>query len=133
MPTTKSRKVKNPNSIFWRNKADNLWKKVIKQVGACEVCNHKDRQLHAHHIITRVRLRFRHDVSNGVCLCSYCHAFDPSISTHVDSYGAEKFLHWLKLNRSGQFKWYEENKDDKRRPEKTYKESYEELLKIARK
>ncbi len=74
--------LKNPNSMTWRKKTDNMWAAVIKQVGFCEYCNHEDRQLNAHHIIARVRLRFRHDVSNGICLCVTCHSFDTDISPH---------------------------------------------------
>jgi hypothetical protein len=122
--------LKKPNSLTWRNKADKMWEKVIKQVGCCEHCNRTDRQLHSHHIISRTRLKFRHDPSNGVCLCCQCHAFDTNISPHQDSYGAEKFLAWLKAERNGQWLWYEENKEDKRMPEKTYEQCYNELLEI---
>lgn len=118
---------KNPNSKYWREKADEAWAEEIKKVGHCEHCKSTVNQLSAHHIIARVRLRFRHDLSNGVCLCSRCHAFDPAISPHIDSFSAENFLQWLRDERPGQFAWYEENKHDKRQPAWTYKERYEEL------
>ena len=121
--------LKAPNSATWKKKADNLWGELIRQVGHCEVCGSTG-QLNAHHIISRTRLRFRHDLSNGVCLCVRCHQFDTSISPHQDSYGAENFLEWLKMEREGQWRWYEDNKCDKRKPEKTYKQSYEELKEI---
>ena len=116
----------NPNSRYWKGKADDLWGSYIRGVGSCEVCG-KTTALNAHHIISRTRLRFRHDRSNGVCLCVRCHVFDASISPHADSFGGEKFLEWLKKERNGQWLWYEENKHDKRPPEMTYKESYESL------
>ena len=125
--------LKNPNSRTWRDKADKLWGMVIRQVGKCEYCGSHTNQLNAHHIINRTRLKFRHDVSNGVCLCVRCHSFDSDISPHADSFGGEKFLEWLKIERSGQFKWYEANKHDKRQHEKTYEECYYELKEIFEK
>ena len=122
--------LKDPNSRTWKKKADDMWAAVIRQIGFCEYCNAQDRQLHAHHIISRTRLRFRHDISNGICICSRCHVFDTDISPHQDSYGAERFLHFLEAERPGQFQWYEENKHDKRQPGKTYQECYEELKEI---
>jgi len=117
----------NPNSKYWKGKADDAWAEEIKKVGRCERCGSLSNRLNAHHIITRTRLRFRHDLSNGVCLCVWCHSFDPTFSTHQDSYGAENFLRWLKKERPGQFQWYEENKHDKRQMEWTYRDKYEEL------
>ncbi len=116
----------NPNSKYWKDKADEEWSKEIRAVGSCERCKATGK-LDAHHIISRTRLRFRYNLSNGVCLCVRCHRFDPSISPHADSYGGEKFLEWLETERPGQFLWFNENKDNKRMPEKTYKQSYEEL------
>ena len=117
----------NPNSKYWKDKADEAWAKQIRSVGACEVNPSHNGALNAHHIISRTRLRYRHDLSNGVCLCVRCHSFDATVSPHQDSYGAENFLAWLKAERPGQFQWYEENKHDKRQPERTYRECYETL------
>ena len=116
----------SPNSMYWREKADEAWAVEIRAVGKCEYCR-RTTGLNAHHIITRIRLRFRHDLSNGICLCSRCHAFDPAISPHIDSFSAENFLRWLKENRPGQWEWYEENKHDKMPIEGTYRDKYEEL------
>lgn len=123
--TLKQRKAK-PNSKYWKGKADTEWSKQIRAVGKCEHCS-RATSLNAHHIINRTRLRYRHDLSNGVCLCSGCHLFDSEISPHIDSYSGEKFLAWLKSERPGQFQWYEEHKDDKRQPEMSYQEQYEIL------
>lgn len=119
--------LKNPNSMTWRIKADTMWADVIKQVGYCEHCGSRNRQLNAHHLLHRNRFQFRHDVSNGVCLCVQCHAFDDSISPHIDSFSGEKFLRWLEQERPGQYLWYAENKDNRQPKEKTYEESYYEL------
>ena len=120
------KKKDNPNSIYWKGKADEAWSAEIRKVGRCEYCNSTG-QLNAHHIIARIRLKYRHDLSNGVCLCTRCHAFDPSISPHIDSFSGERFLEWLKTERPDQFQWFEEHKEDKGQPEKTYMECYEEL------
>ncbi len=119
-------KKANPNSKYWKKKADDEWSKQIRLVGYCEVCA-KTGKLDAHHIITRTRLRFRHDLSNGVCLCSGCHRFNAAISPHIDSFSAENFIAWLKVSCPGVYKWYEGHKDDKRQPKKTYRQCYEEL------
>ena len=124
--TLKQRKAK-PNSKYWKGKADDAWRDEIRAVGECEHCHSTDRQLNAHHIIVRTRLRFRHDLSNGVCLCVRCHSFDPTISPHQDSFGGENFLAWLKKERPGQFNWFNENKDNKMPMEGTYQDKYEEL------
>ena len=126
--TKLARQKANPNSRYWKGKADEAWAEQVKAVGACEHCG-RTTSLNAHHIIARVRLRFRHDLSNGCCLCSRCHAFDPAISPHIDSFSAENFLRWLSEQRPGQFQWYEENKHDKRQMDGTYRDRYEELTK----
>ena len=118
----------NPNSKYWKQKADKEWSLKVRQVGHCEICGSTDRRLHAHHIISRTRLRFRHNLKNGCCICSYCHAFDANISPHQDSYGAEKFLKWLKSEQPDKWRWYEDNKEDKRPMDGTYKQKYEELI-----
>jgi len=132
--TTAARKrrkpnLKAPNSATWKKKADNLWGEIIRQVGHCEVCGSTG-QLNAHHIISRTRLRFRHDLSYGVCLCVRCHSFNADISPHQDMYGAGNFQSWLSKQRSGQWRWFLRNCHDKRKPELTYKQSYEELKEI---
>ena len=120
------KKKHKPNSKYYKKKADLAWAAQIRAVGRCEHCG-RTNSLNAHHLIARTRLRFRHDLSNGVCLCSYCHAFDASISPHIDSFSGERFLAWLKEARPGQFQWYEENKHDMRQAEGTYQEKWEQL------
>ena len=119
-------KKANPNSKYWKEKADEEWSKQIRAVGKCEICN-RSNSLNAHHLINRTRLRFRHDLSNGICMCSRCHIWDSDISPHADSYSNEKFLAWLAENRPGQFQWYEEHKEDKRKQEQNYRTIYEQL------
>ncbi len=121
-----AKKKANSNSKYWKDKADDIRSIEIRAVGSCEYCGRVG-LLNAHHIISRTRLRFRFDLSNGIALCSRCHLFDSDISPHADSFGGERFLEWLKTERPGQYQWFQENKHDKRQPEKTYQESFYEL------
>ena len=118
--------LKNPNSMTWRNKADDAWKEKVLAIGYCQICG-KGGQLHSHHIITRKRYKFRHNLSNGICLCAWCHNFSPFVSPHVDSFGAEKFMEALKDKCPDKYEWYQENKDDKRQKTETYQEAYDRL------
>jgi hypothetical protein len=69
------------------------------------MCGKSGVQLHAHHIIGRKAFAFRHDLSNGICLCSGCHTMS-NWSWHKDR---TKCLEWLKKNRPGQWEWFIEN------------------------
>ncbi len=117
----------NPNSRYWKTKADDAWRAEIRAVGSCEICGHKT-GLNAHHLIGRTNLLFRHDLSNGVCLCSGCHLFKDH-SPHRDLISTDNFILWLKAERPGQWQWYKENKDNKRLRELTYRDSYEAITK----
>lgn len=86
----------------WQKKADKEWSRVIRGVGYCEMCGRKDSQLHPHHIIGRTKLAYRHDLSNGVCLCASCHTF-ARWSAHADR---SFFYKWLRQNRKGQWLWF---------------------------
>lgn len=119
--------AKSPNSKYWKKKADTAWANDIKQVGDCEICGSRTRRLNAHHIILRGRLKFRYDSSNGVCICSYHHTFDPDCCPHGGLDAVKRFEEWLMRERPGQYQWFLENKDDKGRPEFTYEEMYYKL------
>ena len=116
-----------PNSKYWKKRADKAWADEIKKVGCCEICGSITRQLHSHHIINRTCLRHRHDLSNGVCICSMHHVFDAWICPHGGLDAVKRFEDWLRDKRPGVWDWFLENKDDKRPMEGTYQEKYEEL------
>jgi len=88
-------------------KADNMWSACIRQVGYCEWCGQPGDvvQLHAHHIILRGNKAYRHDLSNGVCLCASCHTMGVQ-SAHTDR---TAFLAWLKRECKGQWIWFKEH------------------------
>ena len=97
----------------YKKKCDEEWKRIIRSIGYCEMCGRKGirgrtkgwTNLHAHHIIGRASSCYRHDLSNGLCLCARCHKWTP-ISPHVDK---NAFLRWLEKNRRGQYLWYMNN------------------------
>lgn len=99
--------------INWEKKADAEYSRVVRQVGKCEMCNREGKRgkkqgwtnLDAHHIIFRTHKEYRHDLSNGLCLCVPCHQWS-IISPHQDQH---RFFEWLERNRPGQYLWYLEN------------------------
>lgn len=49
------------------------WKRKIKKIGKCEICNSKEK-LVAHHLIPwEYSITGRTDINNGQCLCENCH------------------------------------------------------------
>ena len=98
----------------FKKEADKLWSAEIRKVGKCEIpgCNGDD--LNAHHLLEKsVYPHLRHDLSNGVCLCSNHHTFSNEISPHGCLAATEAFLDWLQDERRGQWAWYQENKTRK--------------------
>lgn len=99
--------------INWEKKADVEYSRVVRQVGSCEICGREGKRgkkqgwtnLDAHHIIFRTHKEYRHDLSNGLCLCVFCHQWSPA-SPHKSP---EKFFEWLERKRPGQYLWYLEN------------------------
>ncbi len=97
-------RVKMARKPNWFKKNDKLWPLVINQVGYCERCGAAGR-LNAHHIILRRAFAYRHNVTNGVCLCVSCHTAGAH-SAHRDK---TSFENWLKKERKGVWEWYLEH------------------------
>lgn len=59
-----------------RNKADKQWSIIVKDMWGhkCAVCGGTE-HLNSHHLIPREIAKFRHNPSNGICLCPTCHKF----------------------------------------------------------
>ena len=83
-------------------------------------------------MIRRGRLKFRYDLSNGVCLCVSHHGATPMfrnrrIAAHGSGDVKDRFDEWLEAERSGVWMWCILHGQDMRMPEKTYQECYKEL------
>lgn len=132
----------NPNSRYWRKKADVVWSDRVRAIGVCEVTGKEGlpradgmmvKGLEAHHLINRQRYKFRHDLNNGVCLSVSVHGSLPNFRNHkISAHGSldamEAFLDKLKELKPEQWEWYLEHKQDKRPPELSYQEQYELLI-----
>lgn len=73
--------------------ADDLWRDVIKARDGewCVKC--KSRKANqSHHIFTRSIKHLRHDLENGIALCSYCHTLDKLGSAHKNPEGFREFM-----------------------------------------
>jgi predicted restriction endonuclease len=138
--------LSRPNSVTWRNKADTLWADLVKMRDGyrCAICGKKgaskidgtpSKGLHAHHIISRARLRYRYEIQNGICLCRSHHGAHPNfrnrtVSAHGDY---DVFMDWIEENRPCQYQWYLEHRDDKRMPCASYEDSFVCLMKLKEK
>ncbi len=89
------RAMKRPASTIkklgpWKVYCDWLWARIIKARAGhvCEICGQVHRvdggirQIHAHHLIDREVLVYRHDLMNGICLCASCHKTDKHRAAH---------------------------------------------------
>jgi len=124
---------KAKSAIYWRKKADKLWSEIIREVGYCEVCG-KQTGLVAHHLISKGgNMKFRHDISNGICLCRYHHTMGKDISAHGAMEAVDNFLKWLKDKRGGVWLWYIEHKNDKRFEKQDWEQHYSDLKTILEK
>jgi hypothetical protein len=145
--TRRKMNKKNTNSLTWRNKADAMWRDVIRQGCKCEITGieGKPRQdgervvgLEAHHLIEKGspkwQDKFRHDLSNGICLTESIHSkYQTQIGPHGNAIARENFMQWLKVNRPGQWQWFQDNKDNKKFVQPNYEQTYYELKEIYEK
>jgi len=112
----------------YMEEATKLWADDIKKVGHCEIPGCTRGNLNAHHLLEKSTwTHLRCDPSNGVCLCSYHHTHSNEIAAHGPLPATEAFIEWLKADRSGQYAWYQENKDDKSFHDIDFEKVYEEL------
>ena len=94
----------NKKISAWKKYCDWLWSGLVKgRAGRkCEICGEiyrqdslkkiangevhradgKIRQIHAHHLIDREVLIYRHEPMNGICLCASCHVGDKHRAAH---------------------------------------------------
>lgn len=86
-------------------------------------------RVNSHHLIGRSRVRFRHDIHNGVALCTKHHTGfgNPDLAAHGDNRQTANFLEWLKQNKRWQYDWLMDNKDNKRIEIIDYQQTYDNL------
>ena len=99
-----AQKVKKQSSKgYIEAKQDVIWAKFVKDNAdnKCEYCG-KTTHLNSHHIFSRSNKAVRHDVDNGICLCSGHHVLNSDFSAHK---APAEFIEWVKEYRG--LEWYE--------------------------
>ena len=92
---------KSPKAL--KKKCDVLWSKIIRSKGYCEKCG-KSENLQAAHIFSRTYSQTRHDLDNGICLCSACHigwshACPTEFTKWLEEYRGKELLERLSKKR----------------------------------
>ena len=79
---------------------DTQWKINVRKHwnNKCAVWGKTNCKLDCHHIVSRSIKELRHDVLNGILLCSGCHLFNRKLSAHK---GSLLFIDWLSKNYTG--------------------------------
>ena len=123
----KKRVDKGPFSLYWRDKSDVLFAKLIKKRAGnrCEKCGLRGR-MEVHHLIKRNVMRTRCAVKNGICLCSLCHG--SGIGAAHSTHGNELFLNWVKCSSFGRYQWVIDHQHDSGRVD--WQETFEELRRL---
>jgi hypothetical protein len=108
-----------------------LWAKIVKLIGKCELCGCYWQTLHAHHMIPKsgLGIKYSRDPKNGICLCESCHKkAHPGWSRFRNSGLAIHELHErIKEKCPQKYQWMMTHKDDKRFVELDYEKIYHEL------
>lgn len=88
--------MKIKSKKFLKRQADKEWADNVKIAWnhKCAVCGSYN-NLNSHHLISRVYLLTRYDLSNGIALCAKHHQFSKVCSPHSGSLG---FVMWLDIN-----------------------------------
>ena len=111
----KVRMMAKKKKTNWKKKALIEWSRIIREVGICEICGRLGERgksqgwtnLDAHHLINKgASSEHCTSLSNGISLCKHCHQWSLELSPHQNRSGFEQ---WLRINRPGQWEWYEEN------------------------
>ena len=94
---------KQSSKGYIETKQDATWAKFIKSNAGnrCEYCGKRD-NLNAHHIFSRSNKAVRHNLDNGVSLCTSHHVFNSKFSAHL---APTEFIEWIKEYRG--LDWYE--------------------------
>tara|TARA_R110002126_G_scaffold110987_3_gene248762 strand:- start:907 stop:1305 length:399 start_codon:yes stop_codon:yes gene_type:complete len=116
----------NSSSKLWRTKADKAWGQIIHQDETCLISDqYCAGKLEAHHLISRAKVFTRHELINGVLLCSFHHKYSRECSPHMGPIG---FADYLQHNEPAQYQWVLDNKWKTGKPD--YKAAYERLMEV---
>jgi hypothetical protein len=122
-----ARKKDNPNSTYWRTKADELITKICTGK-PCAIC-HITHRTCGHHLISRKVGLLRHNLINLIVLCDTHHNFSNDIAPHSSYLPAVvKFGEWLKNNHPQKWDLMMTYKSIK--GEQNYENAYNVLLEI---
>lgn len=123
--TALQKRKDNPNSGYWKKRADKEWGRVIHLSDICIVNDKCRGSLEAHHFISRSKLSTRHKLLNGVLLCTLHHKFSKELSPHMGPIG---FSEYLRINYPDKYQWVLDNRFKNEKP--NFKEAYEKLKEI---
>jgi len=125
--TALEKRKRNCRSSYWRIRADKLWGRLMHRGNRCAIdIGHCKGKLEAHHIISRRISVLRHNINNGILLCSYHHKYSTRLSPH---HGLVGYSSWMIQHRPEQWTWAQEHKWDMGRPD--YKAAFEALAGVA--
>ena len=118
------KKKDNPNSSYWKKKADKAWGAYHHHFHRYCIVNNEScaGPINQHHLITRGNVVLRHHIDNGVALCVYHHLYSPTCSAHMGPIGFSAFL---QEQYPEKYEWVLKNQHKTGKP--NYKESYEIL------
>jgi len=116
------KKIDDPNSRLWRNKADKAWKRLVSRIEHCEICGSKE-YCQAHHLVPREMTSHRHIVENGIYLCASHHKYSFEMSPHK---APVEFFKWLSAKHPDRWAWLLQQTPS-RTNVATFKEIYEKL------
>jgi len=92
-----------------KTKEDEVWALSVKLRAGfkCEMCGWEGDKIDAHHIIPRTFSDIRHNVMNGIALCSRCHKLGPRAPHRVDG-NSVFFFFLLKKKHPARFRFAED-------------------------
>lgn len=132
MKKRKSRLLKlkaDPNSKYWKKRADSLFSKIVRKVGKCQYCG-GTKYLNCCHLIPKENWHTRWVLDNAICLDAGHHKFWRNWSFH---HNPVAFFIWFIEKFPLRWKRLKELSEPLFTNRETAKEAYERLQKEAEK
>ena len=128
-PKAKSKlqkRIDDPRSTYWMKRCDGAWGDLMHTVyGSCAVGENCSGPLEAHHLVPRNHHATRHELWNGILLCSLHHQWSMMLSAHMAPLA---FAEWLMVKKPQQWEWVCKHKWDVGKPD--YKATLAYLTKV---